>query len=128
MKLITKILMPILILGSLSDCPVFAKDEENPSKEINIHVVSRVPNRNRSIIQFAGAVYHLDMSLLDIVCYGAKETLIYIVDQTGDVVSSDTFDFSLSPNFSVDAPVEKGQYWLVLDSAELYAEGMFRVD
>lgn len=105
-----------------------AQDENKTEKEIAIQIVNKVPNRDRSISQYVEAVYYSDMSVIDIICYGSKETLVYIVNQTGDIIACDTFDFTLSPYLSISAPFEKGTYWLVLDSAELFAGGVFSIE
>lgn len=128
MKLNTKILMLILALVTTPVFSVFAKDESKTEKEIAIQIVNKVPNRDRSISQYVEAVYYSDMSVIDIICYGSKETLVYIVNKTGDIITCDTFDFTLSPYLSIATPFEKGTYWLVLDSAELYAEGIFSIE
>lgn len=127
MKLNTKTLTLILALVITPVFSVFAKDESKTEKEIAIQIVNKVPNRDRSISQYVEAVYYSDMSVIDIICYGSKETLVYIVNQTGDIIACDTFDFTLSPYLSISAPFEQGTYWLVIDSAELYAEGILRI-
>ncbi len=128
MKLNTKILILILALVIAPAFSVFAQDENKTEKEIAIQIVSKVPPIDRSISQYVEAVYYSNMSVIDIICYGSKETLVYIVNQTGDIITCDTFDFTLSPYLSIATPFEKGMYWLVLVSVELYAEGIFRVD
>lgn len=127
MKHLTGILMSIFIAGMLLNHSAVAEEGNKEKKEINIQIIAKYPNRNRSVLQSIEASYSSEKSTIDIICYGAKETLIYIVDAAGDVAGYETFDFSVSPYFTMDAPVEKGTYWLVLDSAELYAEGNFVV-
>lgn len=127
MKHLTGILMSIFIAGMLLNYSAVAEEGNKEKKEINIQIIAKYPNRNRSVLQSIEASYSSEKSTIDIICYGAKETLIYIVDAAGDVAGYETFDFSVSPYFTMDAPVEKGTYWLVLDSAELYAEGNFVV-
>ena len=128
MKLNTKTLTLILALVITPVFSVFAKDESKTEKEIAIQIVNKVPNRDRSISQYVEAVYYSDMSVIDIICYGSKETLVYIVNQTGDIIACDTFDFTLSPYLSISTPFEQGTYWLVIDSAEIYAEGIFYIN
>lgn len=128
MKLNTKTLILILALVIAPAFSVFAQDENKTEKEIAIQIVNKVPNRDRSISQYVEAVYYSDMSVIDIICYGSKETLVYIVNKTGDIIACDTFDFTLSPYLSISAPFEQGTYWLVLDSAELFAGGVFSIE
>lgn len=120
--------MSIFIAGMLLNHSAVAEEGNKEKKEINIQIIAKYPNRNRSVLQSIEASYSSEKSTIDIICYGAEETLIYIVDAAGDVAGYETFDFSVSPYFTMDAPVEKGTYWLVLDSAELYAEGNFVVE
>lgn len=120
--------MSIFIAGQLLIHPAVAKEDDREVKKINISKVVTRNKVNRSSTAFVEGYYYTKTLTVDIICYGAKETSIYIVDAAGDVAGYETFDFSVSPYFTMDAPVEKGTYWLVLDSAELYAEGNFVVE
>ena len=128
MKPIVKSVFSLIALLMLCGLPVIAKNDKGETTgKIVLTQISGTAKRDRSQSMSIEAYYNELLSTVDIICYGAKETSIYIVDAAGDVAGYDTFDFSVSPYFTMDAPVEKGTYWLVLDSAELYAEGNFVV-
>lgn len=121
--------MLVLAIGMLSSYSTIAKDDGKEASEKNILTnIYGLPRGDRSSLVSVEAYFFPDRTELELICYGIKETTICIVNQLGDIVFSDTFDFTLSPYLSIPAPFEKGTYWLVLDSAEIYAEGIFRVD
>ena len=129
MKLNTKTLMLVLAIGLLSSYSTIAKDEGKEASEKNILTnIYGLPRVDRSSFVSVEAYYFPDRTELELICYDIKETTICIVSQLGDIVFSDTFDFTLSPYLSIATPFEKGMYWLVLDSAEIYAEGIFYIN
>lgn len=118
-----------LMMGVFAIPYVFAKEENTESKQIIIYreVKQNLPV-NRSLGPAVEAWYFPETATIAVTCYGAKETSIYIIDSSGDVAVRDSYDFTISPDCTVYAPIEEGEYWLVLDSEELYAEGVFEVE
>lgn len=128
MRKFVRILAFLLVAGVLLNSAVYSKDAGAILKRIAIHrMVKKIP-KTRSLGPAVEAWYSPETATVDLTCYGAGETSIYIVDTYGEAVVSDAYDFTISPCCSVDAPMEKGSYLLVLDSEEFYAEGEFEVE
>lgn len=107
---------------------VFANGEDIVSKKIIVKEAIKKNPRSRSLGPAVEAWYFPETATIAVTCYGSKETSIYIIDSSGDVAVRDSYDFTISPDCTVYAPIEEGEYWLVLDSEELYAEGVFEVE
>lgn len=119
----------LLVAGMLANNFVYSMENGSKTKITLIKVKPKLkPIRDRSLGPAIEAWYSPETATVDLTCYGAGETSIYIVDTYGEAVVSDAYDFTISPCCTVDAPMEKGCYWLVLDSEEFYAEGEFIVE
>lgn len=119
----------LLVAGMLVNNFVYSMEDGSKTKITMIKVKPKLkPIRDRSLGPAVEAWYSPETATVDLTCYGAGETSIYIVDTYGEAVVSDAYDFTISPCCTVDAPMEKGSYLLVLDSEEFYAEGEFEVE
>lgn len=118
-------LMGVVLAGSV----VCARNEDEQTCEnLIVKTIIKRPVRDRSLGPAVEAWYFPETATIAVTCYGSKETSIYIIDSSGDVAVRDSYDFTISPDCTVYAPIEEGEYWLVLDSEELYAEGVFEVE
>lgn len=63
--------------------------------------------------------------LIEVNLYETGVTDIYIVDSRNVVVDEITVSSWSSPVIYMSLPERKGQYWIVIDSDYLYAEGLF---
>ena len=130
MKQIFKLLIPVLILGTLVSYDAIAKDGRHAKKRIILTTILKDRDKivNRNFGPDADATYYPDTDIIELACDGTKETSVYIVNSNGEEISYDSFDAGMTPYYMVDVPQIPGIYYIVIDSPVLYAEGSFVVE
>lgn len=82
---------------------------------------------DRSSSPEAEACYDNMTKTIQLYCSGLKETAIYILSSSGDVTYSDFLDCDIPQFLTLDAPCITGDYYLIINSPVMYAEGIFTV-
>ena len=82
-------------------------------------------NRDKNLMPDVSAKINQLSQLIEVNLYETGVTDIYIVDSRNVVVDEITVSSWSSPVIYMSLPERKGQYWIVIDSDYLYAEGLF---
>lgn len=127
MKRVFRFLILMLMLGAPLAPDASAKNDDSEKKEISFRTVKKGGD-DRLLGQEIKGFYCPRINLVELTCYGTKETVVYIVSARGEEISNSSFDSSISPYNIFDVPQRPGTYYIVIDSPVLYAEGMFLVE
>lgn len=88
----------------------------------NPHSASSV---DRSLFSDVKAYLCNETRTIELEFYEVRQGEIYITDTGGQII---IYDSITSSEQILDAPSAKGTYCLIIDSPELYAEGLFTVE
>lgn len=88
----------------------------------NPHSASSV---DRSLFSDVKAYLCNETRTIELEFYEVRQGEIYITDTGGQII---IYDSITSSEQILDAPSAKGTYYLIIDSPELYAEGLFTVE
>lgn len=76
---------------------------------------------------FPDARVFMESETKDIIVYlyDTGESVISIIDKHGSIISEMNVNSDFMPEVIIDAPDNKGIYWIVISSYYIYAEGVF---
>ncbi len=108
--------------GTLNEDPPLIK----PAAEQIVLVPKGMYDIDRSI---ATCGYILLQETVEISCFGTGcETEIYLTDSNGCVLQYASIDPDMIPVITFDKPGTSGTYYLVLNSARYYGEGIIMIE
>lgn len=119
--------VPSAIALEPKDPPTPSTDTPKKSqKEIPLNKdKGRGEKRDRNFSADVSAYIDLLTRTIDVYLYDTGETNIYIVNSRNEVISEGTYHSDYFPVTRISLPEMGGKYWVVIDSAYLYAEGLF---
>ncbi len=106
-----------------------ADEQRKPSTEpIDVTLLTHVKTIHRNLVSSPEAIYYPVLNVIEIECQDFGEVSVYIIDSEGKAVAERTFESDFIATTTIDAPQVPGTYWLVIESATIYAEGVFVVE
>lgn len=107
------------------------QSSDSDTKEIDLEKITLNPGSGGQSIPrsmyYLKAYYYANSSSVEIIHEGLESADIYIIDSSNYVVSRLSVyssDYSID---TLDAPLNKGTYTLIIDSRSVYAYGTFLV-
>lgn len=103
---------------------------ETTKEEVKLLIIKRSKGADgdRSSFMSIEAWYDKASGTIELKCFDTKETSVYIVSASGEILSYDEFSSDISPISILGVPAMHGSYLLVIDSPVIYAEGRFSVN
>lgn len=121
------VILSLLSIASFAHCIGDSKTT-TPDKQTIIIKKTFVSNGNqRSLFGEIKAYACFQTGTIEVELYDTGETNIYIVNANNDVIDECTVDSDFTQSATLLLPIEKGRYYIVIDSPILYGEGTFLI-
>lgn len=120
----------LLFLTLVLMMPTMSADDETPQlteKQIKLIQNGLFSGNHRSISTLPVAFLDQYSNTIRIECFSESELEIIVYNSEGDALSYDT----ISPYVTsalINAPINSGEYSLVILSSDIYAEGTFTIE
>lgn len=122
----------LLLFSAFLMTSVLYADNGTNAPELTEEQIKLLQNRlfsgpHRSILFDPQAFINLSSNTIRIEYFSEYEVELFILNSKGEIVVTDVMD-SYMYEYILEAPMVSGDYLLVIQSSEMYAEGQFTIE